>query len=393
MKASLWVLCILLFLATTLNYLDRQTVSILAPWIQRELGLDNQALGLLFSVFYYTYTVAQFGIGYLLDRGNLRLLYGGAVVAWSAAAALTGTASGFASLLGWRMVLGIVEAANWPAALRIVRRALPEASRPIGNGLFTSGTSIGALIAPVVILGIAERTSWRFSFVAVGALGLVWFALWHFWSRRAEFNDVWQATPDPTQSGWNAYRNIFGLARFWQVLAIACLVNPVLYFFVNWLPTYLSQQRGMSAAAMKAPLTYVFLGLDAGYLSSGALVYLLTKRGMQVRHSRLAAMTLATALVAACPFIASSAEPLPLLIAANIGVGIWISLYLTLAQEVSPVNTSTAAGLLGGSGSLAGAIAMYGVGVITKQTGSFEIPFQAASVAAALALLMAFRAR
>jgi len=142
------------------------------------MGLDNEALGWLFSVFYWAYTFSQFGVGPLLDRWNLRWAYGGAVLAWSASCALTGLASGFWGLIAFRLLLGVMESANWPAALRIVSRVLPPEDRPLGNGLFTSGTSVGALVAPSAILGISAWLGWRWSFVAVGLLGGVWFLLW-----------------------------------------------------------------------------------------------------------------------------------------------------------------------------------------------------------------------
>jgi len=111
-----WRLCLLLFLATTLNYLDRQTMSILAPTLQKEMHLDNEALGWLFAVFYYAYMFSQFAVGPLLDRLNLRWAFGAAVLLWSAVSAATGLASGFVSLIVFRLLLGIAEAANWPAA-------------------------------------------------------------------------------------------------------------------------------------------------------------------------------------------------------------------------------------------------------------------------------------
>jgi ACS family hexuronate transporter-like MFS transporter len=118
-----WGVCLLLFLATTLNYLDRQTMGILAPTIQQEIHIDNEGLGWLFSVFYYAYTFAQFGVGLLLDRHNLRWAYGGGVLAWSFTCALTGLAPGFSAFIVFRLLLGVTESVNWPAALRIVSRA------------------------------------------------------------------------------------------------------------------------------------------------------------------------------------------------------------------------------------------------------------------------------
>ena len=150
MKAFLqkWGICILLFLATTLNYLDRQTMAILAPTIQDEMSLDNTALGWLFAVFYYTYAFSQFGVGTLLDRSNLRWTYGWAVVAWSASCALTGLAGGFAGLVLFRLLLGVTESANWPAALRVVSRLLPPGERPMGMESSPAEPVLGPWLPP-----------------------------------------------------------------------------------------------------------------------------------------------------------------------------------------------------------------------------------------------------
>src|SRR5580700_3117720 len=156
-----WQLCGVLFLATVLNYLDRQTMSILAPSLQKELHLDNEALGWLFAVFYYAYTFSHMAVGPILDRSNLRWAFVTAVSLWSIVSMLTGLANGFVALLIFRVSLGVVESANWPGGLRLVSRLLQPQERALGNGIFTSGTSVGALIAPGLILGIAGYLGWR----------------------------------------------------------------------------------------------------------------------------------------------------------------------------------------------------------------------------------------
>ena len=387
-----WTVCILLFLATTLNYLDRQTLSILAPVVQKELGLDNEKLGILFSVFYYSYTFAQFGVGGLLDRSQIRRAYGLGVLLWSASAALTALASGFGSLVFFRLLLGVTESVNWPAAMRIVARVLPPHERSLGNGIFTSGTSIGALIAPGLILGVSGWLGWRAAFVVVGALGLVWFAAWIGLTRAPSLAHAWR--PSDAQSeitSGAAYREILRSGQFWRVLAVAVLVNPCLYFNVNWLPTYFVQQRGLQPGAeLGWILTLIYLGLDLGYLFCGTAVLWLTKKKQPLSRARTVVFFIATAALACCgavPFAATTREAVVLLVLANFGAGTWIAMYLTMAQEVSPTHVSTAAGLLGGSGSLAGAFAMWGVGRITSLTSSFLIPMLAVTIAACAAAL------
>ena len=133
-----WQLCLVLFLATTLNYLDRQTMSILAPTLQKELHLDNEALGWLFAVFYYSYTFSQMAVGPILDRSNLRWAFASAVFLWSLVSVLTGLANGFVALLVFRLALGVVESANWPGGMRVVARMMEPRERALGNGIFTS---------------------------------------------------------------------------------------------------------------------------------------------------------------------------------------------------------------------------------------------------------------
>jgi MFS transporter, ACS family, hexuronate transporter len=387
---SRWTLCGLLFLATTLNYLDRQTLAILAPIMRTEMGLSNEDLGWLFAVFYYSYTLAQFVAGGLLDRMQLRSAYALGVLAWSCVAALTATANGFASLIIFRLLLGVTESVNWPAAMRIVARSLAPAERSLGNGIFTSGTSVGALIAPSLILGIAAWSNWRWSFVFVGCLGALWFACWIAIARNSAYDHVWRPEPrDASHSSrLQAYKTVVKAPQFWRVFLIAILVNPCLYFLLNWLPTYFSQQWSISPKELTWVLTLIFLGLDLGYLFCGAGVLGLTRIGWQLGSSRQTIFLVATVLLSFAslvPYLTSLNTVIAVLVIANFGAGCWIAMYLTMAQEVSVTHVSTAAGLLGGSGSLAGAFAMWAVGRVTQQTSSFAAPLACIAIAAVIA--------
>jgi cyanate permease len=159
---------------------------------------------------------------------------------------------------------------------------------------------------------------------------------------------------------------------------------------VNWLPAFLAQERGVNASnGLSTVLTWIYLGLDLGYLASGAGVLMLARR-LPLGTARRIVFGAATLLLALCgmaPLVGDTSMAVALLIAANFGAGAWIALYLTMAQEVSPLRVSTAAGLLGGSGSLAGAFAMWAVGRVSQQTGSFAWPMFGVAVAALLAAL------
>jgi len=386
-----WGLFLMMMLATTLIYLDRQTVGLVATEIKQELGIDNAGLGWAFAAFYYSYTLGQFGVGLLLDRYSLRWFYGGAILAWAGASALTGRAHNLATLVAFRILLGIVESGNWPGAMRIVSRYLPPRERPLGNGIFTSGTSVGALIAPALVLGLSGWVGWRHCFTALGLLGSIWYAGWILVTRGPELAHVWRAQPGEKRqtSNWQIYRSVVSLRQFWRVFVITISVNPTLYFFLNWLPIYYRQERGLTAGTHLAGiLTLTYLALDIGYLSCGLVVLLLTRRGISLRAARRMVLLGASLSIACAGLVGLARSPQiasVLLIVAVFGTGLWISMYLTLAQEVSPAYVSTAAGLLGGSGSLAGALYMQIVGRVSQTTGSFVLPFSITSVMAAAA--------
>ena len=392
MIAPKWRLCALLFFATVLNYLDRQTVSVLAPVMQKEMSLDNEALGLIFSAFYYTYTGFTLVSGLTLDRAHLRWAYGAAVLAWSLASALTGLAGGFVSLLVFRLLLGMMESANWPGAIRIVSRSFEPKDRALGNGIFTSGSSVGALVAPALIVGISAAFGWRWAFAGIGSLGAIWFVFWVIFTRSHEFGAVWR---DPAgardgQPFWAGALSIVRSPQFVPVLIVAILVNPCLYFSVNWLPTYFAQQRHLALGNQMAwILTAIYLGIDLGNIACGLGILALIRRGYSISDARRSMFLLATAAVASCAVV----PLLPLgsavaaLVAVNFGTGIWTAMYLTMAQEVSPANPSTSIGILSGCGSLAGAWAMAAVGRITQSTGSFSIPMQMVATAAVVAAI------
>jgi ACS family hexuronate transporter-like MFS transporter len=384
-----WRLCALLFLATTLNYLDRQTLSILAPTLQQELRLNNADLGWLFAVFYYAYTITQVAIGPPMDRFHLRWTFGLAVLLWSAVSAATGLVTGFVGLMSFRLLLGVAEAANWPGATRIVARTFEPAQRSLANGFFTSGTSFGALIAPPLIFSLNAAFGWRSAFIVLGIVGVFWFVLWILSTTSPKLEPVWHDAPgESDKQKEKLIRVVAGIVKsplFLPVLVVAILINPCLYFSVNWLPTYFAQQRALLPGAQLGwILTAIYLGVGLGNFLCGVGVLALTRRGQTLLSARRTVFLLATVPVAACaavPFLPLLSQAVIVLVAVNIGLGIWVAMYLTMVQDVSPTHVSTALGLLSGSGSFAGALAMWAVGRVTQLTGSFTLPMAAVSLA------------
>jgi cyanate permease len=220
---------------------------------------------------------------------------------------------------------------------------------------------------------------------------VAWFALWIPLTRDKSLEPVWRGSEPSQQSTSSAYAEILSSGQFWRVFVVAILVNPCLYFNLNWLPTYFVQQRGLSATTqLGGILTIIYLGLDLGYLFCGTAVLLLSRRQWPLARARTAVFVLATVLLACSalvPFAPTVEQGVALLVVSNFGAGCWIAMYLTMAQEVSETHVSTAAGLLGGSGSAAGALAMWAVGKVTNVTSSFVAPLVAVAVAAVIAAI------
>jgi ACS family hexuronate transporter-like MFS transporter len=387
------VLVVTMLLSTLLNYLDRQTISILAPTLQHLMGMDNVRLGWLFAIFYYSYTLFQFVVGPVLDRFNLRWCFAIAVTAWSLVSGFTGLAVGFASLLGFRFLLGVSEAANWPAGVRVLERTLPRQERTLGNGIFESGAAIGALVAPAAIFALLGAFGWRSVFFCVGAVGLLWAPIWLFVTRKPELSEVW--IPAPAEGGkFHGVLRVYGefvrSSKFWWVFLVSITVNPSFYFTMNWLPTYFVQARHLvPGAKLGGMLTFIYLALDVGNIGGGACTLWLSRRH-SVETARRIVFVTATGLVAICafvPFVATPWAAVAALGAVNMGLGVWSSMYLTLAQEVSSTHVSSAAGTLSAFGSLFGAFAMWTVGRVTNSAGDFTIPMMGVTVAILLAAI------
>jgi len=407
-----WLIVGLLFLATLLNYLDRQTISVLATRIAEDpaMRLTDAHLGQIFFAFLLAYGIAQLAVGPLLDRFPVRFAYPIAVVAWSIAGAAAALATGFWSLFGLRMLLGVCESPNWPLALRVVSRTIPPSQRTLASGLFQCGTSVGALVAPPLIIWLTLAHGWRFSFVAVGAVGLAWAVLW------LTFFAIWPeprldsdrpleeiAQPansrgslrDPQPPRSRALASPTNLAEilrsrtFWGLFVATSFLNPLQYFYITWLPRYFEKYAGVPfGAALAQRLVIVYLALDLGLILGGLSVAILAgywgvPRARRVVATIGAACMLPIALVAQ---LAALDAVTVVICLATFGLGCFMVNYLACTSEVSARKVSTAAGLLGGTGSLTGAAFMWLVGDLVTRNGSFGVAFLLAGAMPLVAL-------
>lgn len=196
-----WGLCLLMFVSTVLNYMDRQAIALVGPQVREEFGINFETFGWVMAAFSLSYALAQVPAGFLADRLAVRGVYAGAVTWWSLAAVASAFAPGLAALLVLRGLLGLGESFNWPCALKVTSRVLPPSDRSLGNGLFNSGAAVGAVLTPLLVPFLAVRYGWRTSFIVVGSAGFAWVVAWLIMtSRLSILKQVMHAPREFTES-------------------------------------------------------------------------------------------------------------------------------------------------------------------------------------------------
>jgi sugar phosphate permease len=373
-----WKVCAFLLLATALSYLDRQALSIVAPVVSKELSLDNAQLGLLLSAFFYSYAIMHLFVGLLLDRYNIRVTYGLFVALWSLAQMLSGLAGGFASLFTARLLLGTFETAGQTGAARIISRILPGKDRALANGIMMSGGSLGAMIAGPLMIFMANSIGWRAGFIGLGVVGLVWSAAWLLWFRPPVSVLRGSINKDQPLAEEDRWRTILTNPKFWACVVGAAFTIPIIHISSAWIPTYFVQSWGLSlSAGFAAYLFFIYLGLDLGFMGGGAAVSYLIGRGWQVAQARKAVMAASALLMfsaALVPLAPSALSAVFLVFLLNMGRASWGAIFLAFNQDIAPARVGMIAGIMGCIGSLAGALLVWVIGIISKSAG-FTIPF------------------
>ena len=349
-----WLVCILLLLATVMNYMDRQVLSLTATKLIAEFGLSKEGFGQVVAVFRYSYALVQIFGGWIVDAYGVRAVFPSAVGVWSVAGILTAFAPTLAAISACRLLLGAGEAFNWPCALKTTERLLDSADRPLANGLFNSGTAVGAMLAPVVVTISAARWGWRSPFVLTGALGVIWICLWRSFTRQHS-RDL-TGVPQPLLGVVNTFVLIACKKTFWLLAASAVIANSVSYFLADWIPLYLETERGFSFRSGNLLSILVYGGLDAGNLLAGGFVRSAVRRGANVCRARSLTLFSSCVLMScAAPAGLTSSRSVALccIVLTAVGVAAFLVIYLTLVQEVEPLYIGAAAGMLGGISNLA----------------------------------------
>ncbi|MBL8227547.1 MAG: MFS transporter [Bryobacterales bacterium] len=267
-----WFFIGLAFLATVINYLDRQTLSVAAPVLREQLRFGDIEYSWIVNGFLLAYTVMNGVSGPLIDRLGTRRGYALCMLWWSAAGVLHGFASSPWGLGVCRFLLGMGEAGNWPAAIKVVSEWFPPRERPLASGIFNSGSAIGALVAPPLIAYLLIHYGWQSAFWMVGGTGFVWLAIWWFtYETPPRIRE--QDAPAPPA------RSLLKERFVWSLLLAKTFFDPVWYFYIFWFPQYLSSAHGFTIGQIGAVAWIPFATADIGNIAGGALAGFLDRRG------------------------------------------------------------------------------------------------------------------
>jgi ACS family hexuronate transporter-like MFS transporter len=391
-----WYVLGTLFLATFLNYLDRQTLSNAADPICREFGLDNAQRGRLLATFVYTYAAAHLFIGPLIDRTrDFRLVFPVFVLGWSLCNLLVGFARDYATVLWLRAALGIFEAANFPVCLLLIARIFPPHERVLANGIFYSGAVIATLVAPKFVIYVASLHHWRWAFFLTGGLGLLWLVPWllvfHSPEKRAA---DWAAAQTAATDGREHLGTILRRPAFWGVTLVGMGIIPGLYFMTQWLPSYLTQAWKMPYnQALGDRLVVISFCQDLGMWLGGGAVMALAHRGWSLlgaRRTVIAAAYLMMMGMLGLNVAKSVNAAVALLCVYVFGLGAWLANQQAFKQDITRGRVATVAGFVGFAETIVAAFLVDRVGTLTQQTGGFGAVFVVFAALFTFALAMVF---
>lgn len=396
-----WKVAFLIFLATTINYVDRQTLSVAAPAITEEFGLSAQQYGNVVSAFLLAYAIMQAISGRLIDWIGVRKGFSIAIVWWSIANMLHALSVGARSLMGFRVLLGVGEAANYPAAVKAIAKWFPRSERSMAVGILNAGPGLGSLIAPPLIAWLIIQYGWRGAFIVTGAVGFLWLFAWlrvyhdledHPRVSAAERSYILSgqdASSSETPSSWLEllrYREVWGvaLARF--------VGDGAFYFIVFWLPKYLSDERGFSIAQIGLFAWIPFLASDIGSLYGGWQGKRWIDGGRSVNQSRKLAIwigAVGVSVVAAAYWAPSAYGAL-----AFIAVAMFFtqfkssSLFALPADLFHARNVAAVWGLSGAAGSFGGMLFQQVVGYMVDNVSYAPVFVLAGTVHVVSALII-----
>lgn len=395
-----WTIVSLLFFATTINYLDRQVLSLLYPMLQDKFKWTNSQYANIASAFQFTYAIGLLFAGRIIDQLGTKRGYAWAIVIWSIGAmvhawaipigdflvgvlGLVGLTAVPVSVLGFmfaRALLGIGEAGNFPAAIKVTAAYFPKNERSFATGIFNSGANIGAVLAPLSVPWIAATWGWEMAFVLIGGVGFIWLIFWWKYyappalQKRVSAKELAHIQQDEENENVEKENNqkvkwtkLFRYKQTWSFSIGKFLTDGVWWFFLFWLPAYLKEKYGMSATEMALPLVVLYSMVMVGSVAGGWFPAYFVKKGMNVYEGRLKAMF----VISLFPLVVLAAQPLGYIsfwvpvILIGIGASAHAAWSANIFTTVSDMFPNKAIGSVVGIGGMAGGIG----GVLTTKIG------------------------
>lgn len=395
-----WYIGALLFLSTVINYIDRQTLSVLAPYIKQEYRWTNSDFALLIISFRVAYAVGQTAAGRFLDRVGTRTGLSATVAFYSVAAMLTSAATGLRSFCTFRFLLGLGEAANWPGATKAVSEWFPRRESGWAVALFDSGSSVGAAIAPALVLAVYHYFgSWRPAFLFTGALGFGWLVLFRYLYRSPELQPMLtdaeramilteRASPGQARNTPLSYRTLLALPQTWGIILGKTLTDPVWFFITDWFAIFLVSKGHRLEDSLFA-FWVPFLAADVGNFAGGGVSSWLIRRGWGVGAARkfvVIVSGLGMTLLAPAVFTDSFAWLVACFAISTLSYAALSTMILNLPADVYPTDSVASVSGLSGTGAGIGTIAATYLTGRVADASSFEPVLLTASIAPLLAV-------
>jgi len=393
-----WTICALLFFATTINYLDRQVLSLLKPLLEDKFGWSNSQYADIASVFQFTYAISMLFAGRVMDRLGTKKGFALSMIVWSLGAIMHALAvpvgQVFMTGLGWlgismipvsvigfmvsRAVLGFGESGNFPAAIKATAEYFPKKERSFATGIFNSGANVGAILAPLTVPWIAQNWGWEAAFVIIGSVGFVWLFFWVYYyaaideQKRLSAAELEYINSDSEENEGDAtgkvsWLKVLQYRQTWAFSFGKFMTDGVWWFFLFWLPAYLKEKYNMTGTDIMLPLAVLYSMTMIGSINGGWFPVYYMRKGYKPYDARMKAML----LIAIIPLVVLAAQPLgyisfwvPVIL---IGLGAsahqaWSANIFTTVSDMFP---KKAIGSVVGIGGMAGGMG----GVIITKTG------------------------
>lgn len=390
-----WRIVALLFCATTINYIDRQVLAQLKPYLSDDLGISESQYGYIVSAFQAAYAIGMLIAGRVIDKYGTRISYALSISIWSLAGCLHAAATGFLSLAGARFMLAIGESGNFPAAIKTVTEWFPKKDRAFATGIFNSGSNIGAIVAPPLVTFLALEYGWRTAFLVTGGLGFIWLIFWLFLydtpkrTRGISFEElayIEEKTEESVQTVQTA--EVPPVKSNWKTVVGLCLCRFVAdwpwWFFLFWTPDFLKKTFNLDLSATVLPLMIIYVIADVGSIFGGWLSSFMIKHGVKVLRARALSLLICASMVLpvmAIPYCNGIVAAVAIISLACFSHQAWAANIYTVVSDRFPkqqVGTMTA--VVGFCGSVGGIIAASAVGLILEWTQSYQLIFCLASV-------------